>query len=223
MVRQNISTAYDVKEGDYFDRVRKDIFSLLPLQSERIIELGCGTGATLKHLKDTGRCTWACGIEQHHDAAEIARLTLDCVIEGDIEKIELPVGTASIDVVLCLDVLEHLVDPWTVVHKLDRLLRPGGVIIASIPNVRNLQVLLPLMIRGKWNYTDAGILDRTHLRFFTRDTALQLMECSGLKVDSVTASNLKGWRPSTVANYLTLSLFRPLLEYAYLIRARKSK
>ncbi len=84
------------------------------------------------------------------------------------------------------DVLEHLQDPWAVVRRLQDLLRPGGVLVASIPNIRNYRVLRSLIFRGRFDYVASGILDRTQLRFFTRSSCLELLECGGLmQVDKV--------------------------------------
>ena len=124
----------------------------------------------------------------------------------------------QIDLILALDVLEHLVDPWSVVRKLDRVLRPGGALIASIPNVRHHSVLVPLLFRGRWRYMPMGPLDRTHLRFFTRSTAIDLVESSGMRVDKM--DSVMSAR-SQLLSRLTLSMARPFLEIQYLLRAIK--
>ena len=120
--------------------------------------------------------------------------------------------------ILCLDVLEHLVDPWMTVRKLHAFMKPGGVMITSLPNVRNLKVIVPLILFGDWKYTKEGLLDKTHLRFFTRKTAVELMECSGLKVDKVPTFFQHGSK-AAIANTLTFSLFKNFLQFQYLIRA----
>jgi hypothetical protein len=118
--------------------------------------------------------------------------------------------------------LEHLVDPWAVVRKLDGLLRPGGILIASIPNVRHVKVLAPLVLRGRWDYTNSGLLDRTHLRFFVRGSAIALLESSGLKVDAVEANGpLSPGSVLALLNKLTFTMFQEFLDFQYLIRARK--
>lgn len=207
----------------YFSQVRREIFSFLPEKMGRVLEVGCGTGDTLNYIKQHGRCEWAGGIELVSSAAVIARGRVDLLIEGDIEAMELPFEAGSLDAILCLDILEHLVDPWSVVQKLDKVLKPGGVLIASIPNVRHCRLVFPLLFQGKWQYRDAGILDKTHLRFFVRESAIALMGCSGLKVEAVRTTGLdrgsKGW----VANLLTLGLFKSFFERQYLICARKAR
>lgn len=219
----NESQLYEVKSNDYFDNVRSEILSLLPRKINRLLEIGCGSGNTLKYIKDNYQCDWACGVELVHEAAEIARSKVDLVIEGDIENIDLPIEPATLDVILCLDVLEHLINPWKVMSKLGVLLKSDGVIIASIPNVRNFHVILPLIFRGEWKYANEGILDRTHLRFFTRSTAIKLIESSGLKVDVVNERGIVRGSKTWVANLVTFSMFKQFFVLQYLIRARKNK
>lgn len=214
--------AYFDNNVEYFSQVRREIFPFLPEKTGRVLEVGCGAGDTLDYLKQNGRCDWAGGIELVSSAAAMARGKVDRLIEGNIEAIELPFEEGSMDVILCLDILEHLVDPWRVVQKLDKLLKPGGILIASIPNVRHCRLVFPLLFQGKWQYRDAGILDKTHLRFFVRESAIALMESSGLKVEAVRATGVDWGSKGGVANLLTLGLFKSFFERQFLIRARKA-
>lgn len=224
------SDMYGAKRSEYFGQVRTEILPLLPDRAGRVLEIGCGSGETLAYLKKIGICDWIGGIEISPDAAEKANEKLDFLLQGNIETMDPPLEAESIDVILCLDVLEHLIDPWAVIGKLHGLLRPGGVIIASIPNIRNLRVLIPLVVFGRFDYQDEGILDRTHLRFFTRSSAIELMECSGLRVEKILVTGLgRGAKTrrgkiagciSSGLNILTLTIFRRFFEGQYLIRAR---
>lgn len=213
--------AYLDNNLEYFSQVRREIFPFLPEKMGRVLEVGCGTGDTLNYIKQHGRCDWAGGIELVSSAAAIAKSRVDLLIEGNIETMELPFADGSLDVILCLDILEHLVDPWSVVRKLDKALKPGGVLIASIPNVRHCRLVFPLLFQGKWQYRDAGILDKTHLRFFVRESAIALMACSGLKVEQVRTTGLDAGSKGWLANVLTLGLFKPFFERQFLICARK--
>jgi 2-polyprenyl-3-methyl-5-hydroxy-6-metoxy-1,4-benzoquinol methylase len=179
-----MSQDYDEKASSYFANARIEIEPLLPASAARVLELGCGTGQTVRWLKDTGRVERAWGIELFELAADRARPHFDALLVGDAESM---VGTAfeglQFDLILCLDVLEHMVDPWRCVETLQRRLVPGGKLVISVPNVRCLKVVLPLVLRGEWSYADDGILDRTHLRFFTRKSAQALAAGSSLRVD----------------------------------------
>lgn len=213
---------YRSKEKQYFENVRFDALSLLPpVQLDRVLEIGCGTGNTLAWLKQNRKCKWVCGVELFHEAAEEARGKLDEVYEGNIETMELTIEKGSLDAILCLDVLEHLVDPWRIIQRMHMYLRPGGIIIASIPNVRNFRVVLPLLLFGKWEYVDSGILDKSHLRFFVRETAIELMKCSGLLVDKIITTGLEKGSKARLVNALTFSIFRELFVVQFIIRARR--
>lgn len=210
--------SYADKGQQYFANARREILPLIPKTRDRVLEIGCGSGETLAMLRSERGCGWMAGIELFPDAAERARAHLDAVYEGDIETMEIPFSPASLDVVLCLDVLEHLRDPWRIVQQLTALLRPGGALIASIPNVRHFTVVMPLLFRGEWKYTDSGLLDRTHLRFFTRATAVALVESGGLRVDAVEVTGLIPGSRRYRFDRLTGGLLRPFFVNQYLVR-----
>jgi 2-polyprenyl-3-methyl-5-hydroxy-6-metoxy-1,4-benzoquinol methylase len=127
----------------------------------------------------------------------------------------------NMDLFLCLDVLEHVKDPWALVDALHPRLRPGGSIIASIPNIRHYTVSMGLLFAGKWELADSGLLDRTHLRFFVRKTALGLMTSSGLQVDAIGATYRR--RLDKAAATLTAGLLTDICALQYIIRARRTK
>jgi SAM-dependent methyltransferase len=204
---------------DYYSHARAEILPLWVRPQSRVLELGCGAGATIRMLRDRGLCRWAAGIEAHGPAAERARPHLDLLISGDADRTMPDIEPGSLDVLLCLDVLEHLVDPWGTLSRLAPLLKPDGALIASIPNLRFYPVTLPLILRGSWTYRDEGIMDRTHLRFFTWETIEGLMDSAGLTVDAVIRSGLEGKR-SRILNALTFGCLRDLFVYRYLFRAR---
>jgi 2-polyprenyl-3-methyl-5-hydroxy-6-metoxy-1,4-benzoquinol methylase len=213
---------YLSKPRDYFGNSRREILPLLPEKVGSIFEFGCGSGDTLSFLKSNGTCEWAGGVELFPDAARRAREKgLDLVIEGDLESVDIPIGRNSLDVILCLDVLEHLSDPWRTVELLTNFLKPGGSVIISIPNVRHHSVVVPLLTRGAWEYADQGLLDRTHLRFFTKKTAVELAQSSGLTVLQIKSTGIRG--RAAFANACTLGLLRPFFEVQYLLRAAKTQ
>lgn len=214
---------YAVKEDGYFGSVRKEILPLLPQNIERVFEVGCGSGNTLHWLKHEMGSHWAGGVELCSTSSAAVRDGLDLFIEGNIENIELPVEHGSLDLVLCLDVLEHLIDPWLAVQKLSQIIKPGGAIIASIPNVAHRSALFPLLMNDQWEYEQSGILDKSHLRFFTRKTAVELMEQQGLKADKVESvvPMIKGSK-SWVFDAISFGVFRRFFTTQYLVRAIKA-
>lgn len=207
------------KATNYFGFTRTEILELLPEKADRVLEIGCADVSTLVWIREKLSSSWVGGVELFEEAAEKARKRVDWVAYGNIETMKLPFEAASMDLILCLDVLEHLVDPWAVVRDLHRLLKPGGTFIASIPNVRHARVSVSLLFGGQWNYVDLGVLDRTHLRFFTRSTAVRLVECSGLKVDRIMPKVSRQWK-WRILDSVTLNLLKPLMAYQYVIRAQ---
>ena len=219
---------YSDKSGSYFAYARKEIASLLPLgsgeqgQGARVLEIGCGAGSTLGWLRQTGVASETIGVEIVEAAATQARAFADKVHCLDFERHDLPAGHGQFDVILCLDVLEHMVDPWKVVDRLvTGYLKPGGTLVASLPNIQHYSVVLPLLFKGKWRYEDEGLLDRTHLRFFTRESAVALLTHASLKRPHCVALGF-GWRSRKGAlNALTGGIFAGLFTYQYYLAAVK--
>jgi 2-polyprenyl-3-methyl-5-hydroxy-6-metoxy-1,4-benzoquinol methylase len=205
----------------YFEYTRTEILPLLPENVSRVLEVGCGTGNTLTWLKTIKSCTWLGGVELNRNASAQASKVLDMVYTENIESFDLPIQEGTLDLILCLDVLEHLVDPWNALSRLKKNLKPGGALIVSIPNVRHKSVLLPLLFREEWKYTDFGILDKTHLRFFVKSSAVQMLESAGFKVDLINATGLGRSRRSKTMNSLLPSFIRSFFEKQYLIRGIK--
>ena len=214
--------SYIDKSESYFSHARKEIATLLPLQCGRVLEIGCGSGATLGWLRQSRRTSNTVGVEIAEAAANVAKANVDEVYCLDFERVELPTPNADFDVILCLDVLEHMVNPWGAVDRLvSRYLKRGGVLIVSLPNVRHYSVVIPLLFKGRWDYEDAGLLDRTHLRFFTRDSARGLLTHPQLAtvIDKDAAPD---WHSRKgVFNLLTGGIFRGLLTYQYYLAACK--
>jgi 2-polyprenyl-3-methyl-5-hydroxy-6-metoxy-1,4-benzoquinol methylase len=211
----------DTKQDWYYGFVRKDIAPVVPEYAENVLEVGCGAGATLQWLKECGRAGRISGIELNHEAAELAFTRLDKVYAGDANMHMKNLRPESHDLVLCLDVLEHLKDPWQTLKQIFELVRPGGHVVVSLPNVRHRSVLMPLLFKGQWQYTEAGIMDRTHLRFFTRQSALEMLQQAGFSVSKVHSNyswrnNWDKWK-----DILSFGLFNEFLTFQYIIRAEK--
>src|SRR6185312_6194311 len=122
------------------------------------------------------------GIELDPEAARAAEAFCERVLVGDVESMDLPLEPASFDVVLCGDVVEHLREPAAALARLRPLLRPGGRLVLSTPNVANWAIRASLLA-GRWRYTDRGILDRSHTHLFTRATLAETVERAGYRVE----------------------------------------
>lgn len=201
----------------YYRNVRRQLVDLFDAAPRRVLEVGCGAGETLAYLKGMG-AEETFGIELDPEAAEAARSKVDHVVMGDVETIDLPYGPESLDGLVLGDVLEHLRDPWAALRRLAVCLRPGAQVVASVPNIRFYGTSLGLILLGRWDYREAGILDWSHLRFFTRRSLGGLFEGAGLRIRSIGSH----YGPKRAAfNTLTLHLFRDLLAIQHFVKAAK--
>jgi GT2 family glycosyltransferase/2-polyprenyl-3-methyl-5-hydroxy-6-metoxy-1,4-benzoquinol methylase len=170
---------------------------LLTGRDKRVLEVGPATGYVAKALRDRG-CSIT-GIELDRDAAEIASQFCERMIVADVEDLDFDelFGDTRFDVVVYGDVLEHLVDPETVLRRTARTLGLGGSVVASIPNVTHGSVRLSLMA-GQFRYTDTGLLDRTHLRFYDRRGVEELFETGGFAIREWRRVQLDVFQPPEV-------------------------
>ncbi len=187
----------------YHANERPEMLGFVPRTARRVLDVGCGEGRFAAAVRARlGAEAW--GIELDSEAALRAAARLDHLVAGDVrERIdELP--NAHFDAICLNDVLEHLADPEGLLRRLGPKLATGGVVVASIPNVRFLPTLWDLAVRGEWRYADEGILDRTHLRFFTRRSIPRLFGESGYEVRRLEGINAKSFLKFRVVNWATL-------------------
>jgi 2-polyprenyl-3-methyl-5-hydroxy-6-metoxy-1,4-benzoquinol methylase len=174
---------YDAKPAEYFGAARADFVARLPdAPQASVLELGCGAGATGALALAQGKCGRYVGIELDARAASLARTCLTEVIAGNIEQMTLPLSPQSFDALIMSEVLEHLVDPWATLRELALLLKPGARVMASVPNISHHRVIAEL-IRGRFELADSGVMDRTHLRWFTPESFVALFAQAGIVVD----------------------------------------
>jgi SAM-dependent methyltransferase len=163
----------------YYCLPRPELTQLVTAEGRRILEVGCAAGAMGAALLAKGAAE-VVGLDLHEPALAVARTRLSAAHRVDLNALpDLPYPAGHFDLMTFADVLEHLVDPARVLRHLARWLQPDGAILVSLPNVRHESVVLPLLVDGLWDYADAGILDRTHLRFFTRKGMLGMLDDAG--------------------------------------------
>jgi len=209
-----------IVRDDYHALVRTDVLELVPQDTHAVLDIGGGIGGSAAYLKQQGRATRAVVVDL---VANDCLPEIDAAYAGNLEDPELLKTLAKeqgkFDAILCLDVLEHVTDPWSVIDYCHDVLNPGGVIVASIPNVRNHQLLFPLIFRGKFDLTDSGIMDRTHLRWFVKETAINLMTRKGLVLEHIQGT-MYG-RKKKLLNAMTFGLFRNFFYLQYFIRVKR--
>jgi methionine biosynthesis protein MetW len=151
---------------------------------QRVLDVGCGAGRLARHLTALG--AEVVGVERHPEAAALARAHCARVVEKDLNEPDLLAPDERFDVLVFADVLEHLVHPEALLRNVARNLAPDGFALVSLPNIAYYKIRWRLM-RGHFDYEPWGIMDQTHLRFFTRDTALALVQEGGFRAESVDA------------------------------------
>ena len=165
----------------------------VPSTARCILDVGCGRGGFGYALResDPTRTIWA--VESETDFAATASAHYDEMVVGVFpEALSTDPSPPRFDCIVFNDVLEHQVDPWETLRTTKQLLTADGTVVASIPNVRNLRTVFDLAVRGDWTYVEMGVLDRTHLRFFTRRTTVALFEDSGYEVEALAGINALG-------------------------------
>ncbi len=215
------------KVPNYYTDLRTELFSFIEKGNNTILDVGCGTGVSGEYLKNNGYANEVVGVEVISDVADIARLTLDQVICGDILTVDLPFEEKKFDYIICADVLEHLIDANSVILKLTRYLKDGGYFIVSLPNVRCVTVLFPLLVMGDWKYEKAGILDFTHLRFYTKKSMCRLFREVELKIVEIFPAfyfkfTFKNHFLKAV-NLITFKLFQQFLTGQYILKIEKER
>lgn len=177
------SKAYDAKSDQYFSGARRDYIDALPVNPQAaILEIGCGEGNTGALALAQGKCGKYCGVELCEGPAANARKRISDVVVGDVERLDLPWNDSAFDALIMSEVLEHLVDPWAVLRKLRPLLKSGAMVFASSPNISHYRIIR-MLVSGRWDLADQGVMDRTHLRWFTPKTFREMFETCGFIVD----------------------------------------
>jgi len=196
-------------EASYGHSERREMMQFVPVGARRVLEVGCNTGRFGAALRaERGGEVW--GVEPNARAATQAAALLTRVIEAPFDD-GVDVPDRYFDVVVFNDVLEHLVDPWGALRLAGRKLKQGGVVVASIPNLRHVDNLLHILLEQDFRYESCGVRDKTHLRFFTCRSVARLFEESGFEVKLVKGIHASWWSPS-LARRLAYRLFRARLE-----------
>ncbi|MEI8013136.1 MAG: class I SAM-dependent methyltransferase, partial [Candidatus Omnitrophota bacterium] len=162
-------------DKDYYHHCRAEVLAHVPLSARMVLDVGCGAGLFAAALKQRQQAeVW--GAELNVAVAGQAKGNVDRLLTGDITVLVDDLPDDHFDCIVCNDVLEHIYDPSALLQKFASKLTKTGVLICSIPNIRFIRVLKDLLLKKKWEYADSGILDITHVRFFTA-TSIANMFC----------------------------------------------
>lgn len=214
----------DDDRSAYYGHPRREMEPFVPAAAERVLDVGCGAGAFAATLRAAraGRVLEIWGVELSPEAAARAGGSCDRVLIGDAVARLRELEVASFDCVVMNDVLEHLAEPAPLLREARRVLRPAGALVVSLPNVRYFFNVWGLAVHGHWDYVDEGILDRTHLRFFTRSSLGRLLEDEGFTVQRLQGINPTGSVKFKLVNLLTLGRWADMrwLQFACVARPR---
>ena len=195
-----------------------------PGRGRRLLDVGTAQGDLARGLKAQGFVV--SGIERDPQLAAHARTHCEAVHELDLDADAIPAFQERFDVIVCADVLEHLRDPLTVLHRLTQCLTPGGIVVISVPNIAHMAIRLMLLF-GYFEYMDRGTLDRTHLRFFTLRSFKHFLQEGGVRVDRLLATPFPfsalvrpqwqggAFRAVNAVNAFSARLWKPGLAYQF--------
>ncbi|MDX2133701.1 MAG: class I SAM-dependent methyltransferase [Saprospiraceae bacterium] len=206
------------KETDYYAHSRFEMLKYIPLDTNNILEFGCSNGAFGSIVKSKITCTYT-GIEPFEESANIASKILDRVIQSTAEEyinFVMPKETLLYDTIVFNDVLEHLVNPEEILNSVRAILTPNAVIVASIPNFIYYPNLVEIIVKRDWEYKESGILDKTHLRFFTKKSIIRLFENAGYRITKIEGINPFASRKFQLINWVALNRLNEFrfLQYA---------
>ena len=205
--------------AEYYAAERPELLAFLRPHGRfgAALDIGCSSGVLGKTLLDQGMVAACDGVEVNAEAARLAGTRLRRVWSGSLESLAEQIPWGQYELIILADVLEHLADPWAALRLLHARSAPGCRLLLSVPNVRHYKVSLPLLFRGEFRYADDGIMDRTHLHFFTRGSLEETVRDCGWAVRAW-GSHMKGryrrW-------YMPTRLLEPFVAVQYMLLAGK--
>lgn len=216
---------YNLDNQKYFSQIRAELLELIPQRSRsgNMLEIGAGGGDTLVYAKKNGFANKVYGVDLFKiEGSNQTNPIIDEFKIQNIEECNLDCNENYFDVIIMADILEHLINPYEVLTCIKKYLTKDGVIIASIPNFRHYDVLKSVFLDGDFKYSDLGILDKTHLRFFCKKNIVDLFENSKLHISQITSIfEIKKKGRKYIFNKLFFSKLEEFLVVQYFVVAHK--
>jgi 2-polyprenyl-3-methyl-5-hydroxy-6-metoxy-1,4-benzoquinol methylase len=221
----------NMTEMSYYGHSREEMLSLLPQNRRRILEIGCGEGLFSGQISGAEE-KW--GVEPAEAAASAAKGRLTHVINKLFEEAKHDLPEQYFDLVICNDVIEHMTNHDKFLNDIKEYIAPGGVIVGSIPNVRYHRNLFNVLFAKDWEYTDCGILDRTHFRFFTEKSLRRSLSSAGFVIEELRGINggiefgLSKWKLAysafaVLSIVLSFGYFSDIKHLQFAFRARPGR
>jgi 2-polyprenyl-3-methyl-5-hydroxy-6-metoxy-1,4-benzoquinol methylase len=210
------------KPEGYYSEERREMLEFIPAGIKKLLDVGCGEGKFSGMIKqERGIEAW--GIEPDKNAAKKAGRVLDRVINSGFSGAAGRLPAGYFDCVVFNDILEHLQDPYSAVREIKSRIADNGVVVCSLPNVLHISVLRRLLWNKDWKYEDFGVLDITHLRFFTKKSMVRMFTEQGYEVISIKGINPTRSIRFMIFNILTLGFFRDSDFLQFALTARPAK
>lgn len=204
---------------DYYCFERTELIPFIPEDTGRTLDVGCASGLFSEQLKRIFNAeTW--GIEMVPEIASQAKSRMNHIFIGSFNEVYDNLPESYFDCIFFNDVLEHMINPEECLMKIKKNLKEGKPVIASIPNIRHINILKELLLQKDWKYTDSGILDRTHLRFFTKKSIIRMFDDCGYKIMEIKGINKIGtYCLTSIINFLMLNTLEDIKYQQYVIVA----
>lgn len=223
----SLVTDYASKREEYFECPRPEMLGYVPDSCRNVLDVGCGRGLFGKAIRQRNKCeVW--GVEPDGDCIFQAKENLNQALHGCFSP-DLSLPERYFDCIIFNDVLEHMLDPASALLFARKLLIPGGNVVASIPNIGHFPTIWKLVTQGEWDYKEYGILDKTHLRFFTRKSIVKLFNNASFKLQQVNGINAfldldsksqSIWRRYSLFSWLPVSGIKDMRYLQFAIVAR---
>jgi 2-polyprenyl-3-methyl-5-hydroxy-6-metoxy-1,4-benzoquinol methylase len=192
----------------YSQAVRQDMLDFLPNEYSRVLEVGCNVGNFRQFLSSAVEY-W--GVEPLKEAADVAKTKMDKTLVGFYDDVANEIPNKHFDLIVANDVVEHMEQPWNFLESIKNKMTTNASIVLSIPNVRHYSNLRGLLYEKDWKYEESGILDITHLRFFTMKSIVRLLEESGFEVEKIEGINQLKIRKRFIRSYCVYELHKLII------------
>ena len=205
--------------GAYYSHTRSEMLNLLPSSYSKVLEIGCGAGGFARQLSRSAEI-W--GVEPDEASAEVARQYIAKVLCGTYDAVADLLPDGYFDLVVCNDVIEHMNDHDRFLETIKKKLQKNGFLVGSVPNVRYYRNLFDLVLRADWRYREQGVLDRTHVRFFTKRSLKRSLEHAQFRVESLKGITSATGKVQDIADVLKVATLLPLalLSFGFLADIR---
>ncbi|MCK0068351.1 class I SAM-dependent methyltransferase [Kordiimonas laminariae] len=200
----------------YYSNINTELLDICH-NATNVIEFGCGEGQFLRRYKEINPASRCVGFELFEPAANVAKQHLDHIIVGNAEERDLGYDGYThehFDLIIYGDVLEHFIDPWTSLKRHSQFLKSGGHVCACIPNTSHWSIIFNL-VNGQFPYADAGLLDKTHLRFFTKATIISMFEACGFELEFVKPRKFQTQNTNNAIKQLAKLFNKPAEEISH--------